>query len=576
MAGETETPATSPRADGAEQVADNSIRALADELYGEWLTFHPITASEDGLPGYDACVPDLSVEAEQAYRTRLDRLGERLRTLRRAVLGFSAAVTAEVVADMIDREFVRLDCAGPDRSVSVALGEGPSALLTVAAHTAPATPSDAAAFLERCAQFPRYLDQHAQRLREGAGAGRRPVAGPVALALDQVDQYLADRDNDPLLAVSAPAGWEGAAAWRARLSAIVTESVRPAFVRWREAVAQLPLRPDAECGLCHLPDGERDYRRLVRAETSTSITSEEAHRLGHRQVEEISERMIALGAELGLRDLGAVMARFVRSRREVGAEDAMASARIALDRAQAQAWELAGGPLPPACEVKPMPPHLGRAGHAPHYTSPKLDGSAAGVFWFNSQLPETGGGWALEALTFHETVPGHHLQLGRAQQLDELPDIQRHGFIDAYGEGWALYAEVLAGEVGLYSTREAALGALVLQLFRAARLAVDTGIHALGWSRAEATEWLLTTVPLPAAFADAEVARYIANPAQALSYGVGLHELLRVREKARAALGPRFNLREFHRMTLGNGSIPLPTLSRILDQWIAARPPAAG
>lgn len=400
--------------------------------------------------------------------------------------------------------------------------------------------------------------------------GRTAVASPVAPALAQVDHYLADPDHDPLLAVPVPPNWAGARVWRARLHAVVAGSVRPAFARWREAVAQLPLRSDAECGLCHLPGGDADYRRLVWAETTTAITPGQAHRLGHERVAEISERMSAVGSEIGHGHLEDVIAGFVRSRSAVRAEDAIESARAALERAQALVWELAGAPVPPICEVEPMPAHLGRAGHAPHYTSPKLDRSAPGVFWFNSHMPEAGGGWALEALTFHETVPGHHLQVGRAQLLGELPEIQRHGFIDAYGEGWALYAEMMAGEAGLYSTIEASLGALGLQLFRAARLIVDTGIHALGWSRAEATDWMSATIPLPAAFADAEVARYIANPGQALSYAVGLHEPLRLRERARAALGLRFSLREFHRVTLGSGSIPLPTLAPSVDRWVAA------
>jgi uncharacterized protein (DUF885 family) len=162
---------------------------------------------------------------------------------------------------------------------------------------------------------------------------------------------------------------------------------------------------------------------------------------------------------------------------------------------------------------------------------------------------------------------------GTAAWLDGSPQVPVSCPVEPDQE--ALYAEVLAGEAGLYSTREASLGALGLRLFRAARLVVDTGIHAFGWSRAKATEWLLMTVPLPAAFADAEVTRYIAHPAQALSYAVGLHELLRLREEARAALGPRFIPREFHRTALGSGSIPLPTLARILDSWVGAQTGAA-
>jgi uncharacterized protein (DUF885 family) len=185
-------------------------------------------------------------------------------------------------------------------------------------------------------------------------------------------------------------------------------------------------------------------------------------------------------------------------------------------------------------------------------------------------VPQTGAGWAGEALAFHEASPGHHLQLGRAQALSALPEIQRYGFVNAYGEGWALYAEGLAGEAGLYSTPEMRLGALVLQLFRAARLVVDTGIHAEGWAWAQAAAWLRETVPLPEAFAEAEIGRYVAAPGQALSYAVGQHELLRLRADAQRRLGQRFRPRDFHATVLDHGSVPLPTVARLVDAWISA------
>jgi uncharacterized protein (DUF885 family) len=206
---------------------------------------------------------------------------------------------------------------------------------------------------------------------------------------------------------------------------------------------------------------------------------------------------------------------------------------------------------------------------APHYTPPRLDGSRAGTFWFNSERPTTGTGWDLEAVAFHEAVPGHHLQLSRTQMLDELPAMQRQRFLPVFGEGWALYAEQLADEMGLYSDTESLLGAVSASLARAARLVVDTGLHALGWSRQRALEFCIAHVPMPEAFLANEVDRYIVYPAQAVTYLIGKREMIRLRGEAERRLGSRFALPGFHAAVLDSGSVPLRVLQRKMDRWSA-------
>jgi uncharacterized protein (DUF885 family) len=544
--------------------------SLADDLHRLWREHRPFLASEDGLTSYDDRVPDLTLESEDRYRAALEEVSVRARALPTEGLEPHASITREVVLATADREARLLASDGLDHVVSTSMVEGPSAILTATGRSTPARPEEAASYLNRCRQTPAYLRQHVERLRAGAEAGRAPVGSLTRAAVAQVDRELTDEAGGVLLSVPAPPGWDQADRWRARLWQLVETEVRPALGAWRDAVAGLPARTDDRCGLCHLPSGDKDYINLIRAHTTLDLAPADVHRLGLVEVEAVTEEVVALGRQVGCDGMDEIMAAFLRSAAGVSAEAAMAGSRAAVARAQDAVAAWVDGPIPDPCDVVPMAPHLAAAGHAPHYTPPRVGGGAPGIYWFNAHLPETGSGWNMEALAFHEAVPGHHLQMARAQGLTHLPALQRLGFITAHGEGWALYAEQLADEAGLYSSTEARLGALVLRLFRAARLVIDTGIHALGWSRAEATSRLLRSVPLPPAFAEAEVARYIAAPAQALGYAIGRRELVALRGVAESQLGARFSVRGFHAALLDSGSLPLPTLRRVVNEWAAA------
>jgi uncharacterized protein (DUF885 family) len=227
-------------------------------------------------------------------------------------------------------------------------------------------------------------------------------------------------------------------------------------------------------------------------------------------------------------------------------------------------------PLPDPCAVTPMPDTVADSGMAPHYTRPRADGSRPGTYWFNTRRLGAGAGWDLEAVAFHETVPGHHSQLARQQRLANLPLLQQLS-ITVHSEGWGLYSERLAGELGLYSSVEAEIGSVYVEMHRAARLVVDTGMHALGWSRQQARDFLLEHVALSADFLTAEIDRYIAWPGQALAYMVGQREILRLREHARSSLNGAFNLPAFNGALLDHGNVPMPVLANIVDDWIAGQ-----
>ena len=216
-----------------------------------------------------------------------------------------------------------------------------------------------------------------------------------------------------------------------------------------------------------------------------------------------------------------------------------------------------------------MPEVVAASGAAPHYTPPRLDGGRPGTFWFNTERPTAGTGWDIEAVAYHEAVPGHHLQLSRLQLLTDLPALQRQRSITVFSEGWGLYAEQLGKDVGFYQDPYSDFGRLEDDIWRAVRLVVDTGVHAKHWSREQMVDYFHQHSGIGETDVQAEVDRYIAWPSQALGYKVGQLKFLELRAKAQQALGDRFKLSAFHDQVIDSGALPLDTLGERIDSWIA-------
>jgi uncharacterized protein (DUF885 family) len=346
--------------------------------------------------------------------------------------------------------------------------------------------------------------------------------------------------------------------------------VKPALARWLATIKELlpQARPSGQAGLAHLPGGREDYARAVRIYTTLPLQPEELHQTGLDHVDTLEARAVKLGAGLGLSGLDEVLGAVRDSAGKMSPTEAVRQAAIAVARAEARAAELFPQPLPPPCEVTPMPQVVALGGAAPHYTPPRLDGGRPGTFWFNTERPTAGTGWDLEVVAFHEAVPGHHLQLSRLQLLTDLPALQRQRSLPVFSEGWGLYAEQLAEEAGLYADDRGLLGAISSSLMRAARLVVDTGLHFFGWSRERALDFMVTHVPMPPEFLAAEIDRYIVVPGQALAYLTGKLEIIRIREEAQRRLGQEFSLPAFHAAVLDHGSLPMPTLARSMTSWL--------
>jgi uncharacterized protein (DUF885 family) len=546
-----------------------SVRDLADRLHRRWLEENPFTATMYGIPGYDDLVPDESEEGRQAWRTEVGRFLGEAEAMDRGQLTPADAVTLDCTVEAATQELETIDLAPAEHTVTAMQYAGPATFLAVAARTVLVDPAAAGAYLTRLRRSGGWFDQIGERLRTGAGKGRLPVAPLAEQAVIWAEGVLAAPGMSPVLSPQPPPGWPGAAAWEAERRAAAEEVVHPALARWVATVKELlpRARPSEQAGLAYLPGGGEDYARAVRISTTLPLSAGELHQTGLDHVAALEARAVELGAGLGLSGLDAVFAALRDSSGRISAGEAMRRAAGAVKRAEARAGEFFPAPLPPPCEVRPMPEVVAVSGTAPHYTPPRLDGGRPGTFWFNTERPTAGTGWDIDVVAFHEAVPGHHLQLSRLQLLTGLPALQRQRSFTVFSEGWGLYAEQLAEETGLYTDDRGLLGSVSTSLMRAARLVVDTGIHAYGWSRERALEFMAEHVPMPREFLADEIDRYVVMPGQALAYLTGKLEILRIRDDARQRLGPAFSLAAFHGAVLDHGSLPMPTLARSITHW---------
>jgi uncharacterized protein (DUF885 family) len=548
----------------------NPARDLADRFHERWLRVNPFAATMYGIPGYDDLLPDESEAGQQAWRAEAGEFLTEAAEIARGPLTPADAVTLDCTTEAAAQEQASVDMAREDHTVTAMQYMGPANLLAVAARTVLMDPAAAEAYLTRLRGSGAWLDQVTERLRAGAGRGRLPVAPLAAQAITRTEAILADPGNNPVLSPQAPRGWPRAAAWEAERRAAAADVIEPALARWVETVKELlpRARPQEHAGLSWLPGGDADYANAIRIYTTLPLTAEQLHKTGLDHVAALEARAVELGARIGLSGLDAVFAAMRDAAGQLSPEEAIRRATAAVRRAEEHAPGFFPAPLPPPCEVSPMPEVVALGGAAPHYTPPRLDGGRPGTFWFNTRLPTAGTGWDIDSVAFHEAVPGHHLQLSRLQLLSELPALQRQRSLPVFSEGWGLYAEQLAEETGLYSDERGLLGAVAASLMRAVRLVVDTGLHAFGWSRERAVEYAAAHVPMPREFMAAEIDRYIVMPGQALAYLTGRLEITRLRDDARRRLGPAFSLPDFHAAVLDHGSLPMPTLGRSIATWL--------
>jgi uncharacterized protein (DUF885 family) len=509
-----------------------------------------------------------------------ERWDERLRGLQRTAATIDAGrldragrVNLEMLTDEIGNALAVRTCRRELWSVDQL--DGPQVALADLAGLQPvATPADRALLLARWRRIGAYLGQHTANLQAGLDRGYGAAGINVERVIGQLDRLVAQpADSSPFFAPARRAG-DTAPAFARTLRALVRDSVLPAFRRYRDFLATTYAgRARPEAGIRWLPDGVACYRALIRRHTSLDLSADEIHRIGLDDVAAVRKEMLDVvrrrfhteNLDSVLRALPADSTMTFATRAEV-----FATAQQAVGRMEAKLPELIGRLPKERLVVEEMPAYQEKDAPAAYYYAGSADGSRPGRYLINTSDPRQRPRYTAEVLAFHEGVPGHHVQLALSQELP-LPAFRRFGDGNtALVEGWALYTERLADEAGMYSGDLDRLGMLIFQSWRACRLVVDTGIHALGWTRQQAIDYLLANTGLSRLDAENEVDRYIVDPGQALAYRLGQREITRLREEAQAALGPRFDLRRFHDVVLGDGAVTLAILDENVRAWIAS------
>jgi uncharacterized protein (DUF885 family) len=567
------------QAQAAEMSADPAARlhALADEIMRSFLTWNPETVTQLGLPlDLHHALEDRSPDALEARRAQIVRWLERL-----------ALIDPEALENPRDRVLTglirhELDSAAAQRVCrqeywNLSQMNGWHIQYPRLAEIQPVANAAAReAAIKRYAALPAYIVTEIGNLRAGLEQGYAVPRVVIERVLGQLDKLLEPPAKEsPFAILAANARQAGGdeseiKTFDQQVEALIAERINPALEQFRDFLAN-EYQPRDTFGVDALPDGEACYAARLRTSTTLSLSPREVHELGIREMAGIYDEILELGGRLF--DLHAVpeILDHYRTHPELlysNRDEILQVARAAVDRARDEmsAWF---GILPRAdVIVEPVPAFMEADVALARYRQAAEDGSRPGTFLINLYQPERQPRGTTEAIAFHEAIPGHHMQIAIQQELKGVHMIARYARTTAFTEGWALYTERLADEMGLYSSDLDRLGMLTTQAFRAARLVVDTGIHALGWDRQQAVDYMVANTGQPRHDMEVEVDRYIIRPAQASAYMTGMLEIRRLRELAETRLGKRFDIRTFHDRVLENGAVTLPMLSTKIETWI--------
>ena len=557
------------------------LRALVEAHYDEMLELNPLQATFSGDHRFDDRLGDPSSPEHEAAMLDLERRYlEAARRIDPDALDGQDRLTWEVFVRARERSLEgarfpeRLLPVNQQFSLPLAL-----AILGGGGSAQPfATPADHERWLARAAGAPRAIDSTIAAMREGMRRGVTQPRSVVASVVPQLDSLIAADPEDSVfygpmrgLPDTLPVAEREALA--ARYRALVTETINPSFAKLRDFIRDeyLPACRDS-VGWSGLPDGAAWYDFEVAGSTTTTMTAAQIHELGLAEVARIRGEMEQVARQVGFEGSLEAFFRWVQEEPSFYFDDpqALLAGYQDIKRRVDAALPRLFRDFPKAdYEVRPVEPFRAANAAGASYLAAAPDGSRPGIFYVNTFNLKAQPKFGMETLSLHEASPGHHFQIAIAQELAGLPSFRRFGSYVAYVEGWALYAESLGRELGMFTDPMQYYGRLSDEMLRAMRLVVDTGLHAKGWSREQAIRYMRENSSLAETDIVAEVDRYIVYPAQALGYKVGDLRIQAMRRKAEAALGARFDVREFHSQVLRDGALPLDVLEAKIDRWVA-------
>ncbi|MFL6158638.1 MAG: DUF885 domain-containing protein, partial [Marmoricola sp.] len=539
----------------------DSIDSLAADYFTGWLGASPTEAHLLAEYDYAGRYEDHSRAGEDRRIAELKAFVDRAAALPDADLDEQQRISRDVILSDARTSIGMLEARFLELAADPLFGPQAELPLIVGMLSIP-NAEVAEAMVEKYRAIGTSFSDLADRQRDGLARGRTSARFAVEGTIKQLKDDLATPvDKDPLLGTSKlPAGVD-ADAWRSRMVEAIESSIRPgkaAYLKVLEEEVLPASRADDRAGLCHLDGGDQDYAATLRYFTTTEKTAEDIHEIGLEQVAKLADEYRGLGPEVvGTDDLQKI---FTAMRTDPklhfeNADQLVEASKVAMDRA----WKA----IPDWFEVLPKAPcdvQQTTTGAKAFYFPPAPDGSRGGIFYINIEDPDAWGTFELESMAFHEGIPGHHLQIAIASELTGVPEIRKHLNNSAYAEGWGLYSERLADEMQLYGSSLDRMGIFSADSLRACRLVVDTGLHAMGWSRQQAVDYMVQNSPMTEAICKPEVDRYILSPGQATSYMIGRLEILRMRAEAKERQGAGFDIKKFHSAVLDSGSLPLGVL----------------
>jgi len=572
--------ATTTARTAADTAQSKAINKLADDYYDAVARFEPVAASENGDNRFAAQLGMTIAPKQRAAQFALYKgFVKRLHAIRRDAL----AQRDQTSYDILDYELAtalrfepypehllpitQMDSM-PVTLANYASGQGAQPLHTV---------KDYQAYLSRLEQLGPWIEQAIVNMREGM---QRGVVLPRAIVVSMLPQFKQLAYGAPESSIyytpvkQFPAGFSDAD--KKRLTAAyrrVLQDKLSAPIAKLSAFLETEYLPAsrASTGWSALPQGMDWYLVRVASQTTTDLQPEQIHQIGLKEVARIQGEYARIGPQMGYTGPAAGLPTWVLDQpkyKPFKTEQEVIDVYRKLD-AQLKTK------LPALFSLRPktpldlrLEPELSRATASDHYTPPAVDGSRPGVFWSVVNDPTQYGSTGMTTLFLHEGQPGHHFHIALMQELD-LPNFRKFGGNNAFTEGWALYAETLGKEMGLFDKPEDYFGHLNDEMLRAVRLVVDTGMHAKGWTREQSIQYMRDTLGYPESIARSETERYMAWPGQALGYKIGALKIQELRRRAEAALGPKFNLPKFHEIVLGEGTLPLALLEKKVDRWIA-------
>ncbi len=560
---------------------DKDYAKKMHELFEEdwqWaLEQYPETATFLGVNRYNDRLTDLSFEAIEARKQHEREMLERIQKIDRSRLSGQDLISYDLF--LLDKKMNVEGERFPSELIPINQMQGVQLTFPQMVEATPFhNRKDYEDYLSRLSAFPAQVDQLIALMKRGIETRWVPPAVPLRSVPAQIEgQIVSDPAKSPLYRPFSEFPQDVASSDRDRISEAgrqrITESVMPALKKLHAFIKDTYLPAcNKDISAKALPEGEAYYNYSIRRLTTTNLSAREIHEIGKREVARIRKQMEGIIKQVGFKGSFQEFLTFLRTDPRfyfTRPEELVTAYRDIAKRADARLPELFAELPRNPYGVAEIPDYEAPAQTTAYYQPGAADGSRAGYYMVNTYKLDTRPKYEMEALSLHESVPGHHLQISRAQELKDLPDFRRNGGYTAYVEGWGLYAESLGPDLGFYTDPYSKFGQLTYEMWRACRLVVDTGMHQFGWSRGQAIDFMKENTAKTENDIIVEIDRYIVWPGQALAYKLGELKIKELRARAEGELGDRFDLRTFHNAVLDDGPLPLDLLEQRINAWIA-------